>query len=103
MSNAKRTEIQAAIQRLKEEIRRLSEQQAAAEKVAAPVGVTTDDSRQYKERHSRIKRLTRELAELGSEQGALHEQKEAQEIARQSTESAQANRSMRTRESRNQC
>jgi len=88
MSDGEPRKSQAVIQRLRGEIRKLSEQQAAAEKVAALVGMTTDDSRQYKERHSRIKRLTRELAELGSEQGAQHEQKEAQEIARQSTESA---------------
>ena len=88
MSDGEPRKSQAVIQRLKGEIRRLSEQQAAAEKVAALVGMTTDDSRQYKERHSRIKRLTRELAELGSEQGTHHEQKEAQEIARHSTEGA---------------
>jgi hypothetical protein len=88
MSNFERKEIQAAIQRVQEEINRLSEQQTAAEKIAALVGMTTDDSRQYRERHSRIKRLTRELAELGSERGVQHEQKEAQEIARHSTEGA---------------
>jgi DNA repair exonuclease SbcCD ATPase subunit len=88
MSNVERREIQTAIQRVEDEISRLSEQQTAAEKIAALVGMTTDDSRQYKERHSRIKRLTRELAELGSEQGAHHEQKEAQEIARHGTEGA---------------
>ena len=88
MSNVERGEIQAAIQRVKEEISTLSEQQTAAEKIAALVGMTTEDSRQYKERHSRIKKLTREIAELGSEQGAHHEQKEAQEIAGHSTESA---------------
>jgi hypothetical protein len=88
MSNIEGKHIQAAMQCVKEEIRRLREQQAAAEKVAALVGMTADDSRQYKERHSRIKRLTRKLAELGSEQGAHHEPKEAQEIARQSTEGA---------------
>ena len=88
MSNVEQKEIQAAIQRVQEEINRLSEQQTAAEKIAALVGMTTDDSRQYRERHSRIKRLTRELAEIGSEQGVHHEQKEAQEIARHSAEGA---------------
>ena len=88
MSKIERKEIQAAIQRVQEEINRLSEQQRAAEKIAALVGMTTDDSRRYRERHSRIKRLTRELAEIGSEQGDHHEQKEAQEIARHRTESA---------------
>ena len=88
MSDGEAKKSQAVIQRLQGEIRRLSEQQSAAEKVAALVGMTTDDSRRYKERHSRIKRLTKELAELGSEQGAHHEQKEAQEITRHSTEGA---------------
>jgi hypothetical protein len=48
MSNVERKEIQAAIQRVQEEINRLSEQQTAAEKIAALVGMTTDDSRQYR-------------------------------------------------------
>jgi hypothetical protein len=95
MSDGEPREDQAVIQRVKEEIGRLSEQQTAAEKMAALVGMTTDDSRQYKERHSRIKSLTRELAELGGEQGAHHEQKETQEIARHRTEGAQADRSRR--------
>jgi len=88
MSNVERKEIKAAIQRVKEEIRRLNEQQTAAEKIAALVGMTTDDARQYKERHSRIKRLTRKVAELGDEQEAHHEPKEAQEIASHGTEGA---------------
>jgi predicted RNase H-like nuclease (RuvC/YqgF family) len=70
MSNIEGKPIQGAIQRLKEEIRRLSEQQSAAEKIAALVGMTTQDSRQYKERHSQIRRLAKELADLSSEQGA---------------------------------
>jgi hypothetical protein len=49
MSNVEQKEIQAAIQRVQEEINRLSEQQTAAEKIAALVGMTTDDSRQYRE------------------------------------------------------
>jgi hypothetical protein len=73
MSDGEPRESQTVIQRVKEEIGRLSEQQTAAGKIAALVGMTTDDSRQYKQRHSRIKRLTRELAELGGEQGARHE------------------------------
>ena len=77
MSDGKPGESQAVIQRVKEQIGRLIEQQTAAEKMAALVGMTTDDSRKYKERHSRIKKLTRQLAELGSEQGAHHEQEEA--------------------------
>jgi hypothetical protein len=88
MSNVQQAENHATMQQLKEEIRRLREQQTAAEKIAALVGMTTDDSRQYRERHSRIKRLTRELAVLDSEQGVHHEQKEAQEIARHRTEGA---------------
>jgi hypothetical protein len=45
-----------------QEVGRLSEKQTAAEKMAALVGMTTDDSEQYKERHKRIKKLTKELA-----------------------------------------
>ena len=88
MSNIEGNEIQAAIQRIKAKISRLCEQQAAAEKKAALVGMTTDESMRYKERHCRIKRLTRKLTKLGSEQGANHEQKHEQEIARHSTEGA---------------
>jgi len=65
------TEIQAAIQRVKAKISTLCEQQVAAEKRAALVGMTADDSRRCKEQHGRIKMLTRKLAELGSEQGPI--------------------------------
>jgi hypothetical protein len=88
MSNIEGKEIPAAIQRVKATISRLCAQQAAAEKKAALVGMTSDDSRQYKTRHTWIKRLTRELADLGSEQEPHYEQKQAQEIARHSTEGA---------------
>ena len=59
---------QAATQGLEDEIRRLSEQQIAAEKMAAPLGMTTEDAEQYKRRHSRIKKLTQELAALDGQQ-----------------------------------
>lgn len=75
MSDREPRESQSVIQRVKVEIGILREKQTAAQKMAALVGMTTDDSRQYKERHSRIKRLTTELAELSSEEGAHHEQK----------------------------
>lgn len=75
MSNVEQDKKQVAIQTLKQEISKLEEHQIAAEKVAAPVGMTSDDSGQYKERHSRIKRLAKKLALLEREQGAHDEQK----------------------------
>jgi hypothetical protein len=38
--------------------------------MAALVGMTIDDSAQYKQRHSRIKKLTQELAALDGQQSA---------------------------------
>jgi hypothetical protein len=64
LSSAKQPKNTAAIQRLREEIVRLTEQQAAAEQMAVLNGMTIDDSRQYKERHDTIRRLTKELAAL---------------------------------------
>lgn len=88
MSNVERGENHAATRQLKEEIRRLREQQGAAEKIAGLLGMTTDDAEQYRERHYRIKSLTSQLAVLDSEQEvALHEQEESQEIAGQGAES----------------
>jgi hypothetical protein len=52
MSNAEQPKNTAAMQRLREEIG-LTEQQAAAEKVAVLNGMTIDDSRQYEERTRR--------------------------------------------------
>jgi hypothetical protein len=93
MSNVETGETHAAMQQLKEEIRRLREQQTAAEKIAGLVGMTTDDAEQYRERHYRIKSLTSQLALLDSEQEvALHEQNETQAITRQSAEGAEADR-----------
>jgi hypothetical protein len=59
MSSAKQPKNTAAIQRLREEIVRLTEQQAAAEKMAVLNGMTIDDSRRSKERHDTIRRLRR--------------------------------------------
>jgi hypothetical protein len=93
MSSIEHGENQAAIQRLKEEVTRLKGQQIAAEKIATLVGMTMEDSMQYKERHSRIKMLMKKLAVLDREQGAHDEQKETQEIAGQGAETGQADRS----------
>ena len=93
MSSVEQGENQAAIQRLEEEITRLTGQQIAAEKIAALMGMTIEDSVQYKERHSRIKRLTKKLAVPHREQGAHDEQKQTQEIAGQGAETGQADQS----------
>jgi len=93
MSNVEQGENHATMQPLKEEIRRLREQQSAAEKIAGLLGMTTDESERYKERNNRIKSLTSQLAVLDSEQEvALHEQNETEAIARQSAKGAQADR-----------
>jgi hypothetical protein len=79
MSNVEQGENHAAMQQLKEEIRRL--RQSAAEKIAGLVGMTTDESERYRERNNRIKSLTSQLAVLDSEREvALHEQNETQAI-----------------------
>ena len=88
--------VQLAVQRLKEKIDRLKEQQTAAEKMAALVGMTNEDSEQYRERHDRIRKLTRKLAVLEGKQGAHHEQKETQDIAGQGRKSAQTDASKGT-------
>lgn len=53
------------IRRLRQEIASLREQQVEAQKAAAIVGMTIQDSKKYRERHSRIQKLTRRLSELG--------------------------------------
>jgi len=93
MSDVEQGENHATMQQLREEIRRLREQQSAAEKIAGLVGMTTDESERYRERNNRIKSLTSQLAVLDSEQEvALHEQKETQAIARKGAEGAEADR-----------
>jgi len=89
MSNVEQGENHATMQQLKEEIRRLREQQSAAEKMAGFVGMTTEESERYRERNNRIKRLTSQLAVLDSaEEVALHEQNEMEAIARPSVDEA---------------
>ena len=64
MSSVEQRQCQATIQRLKKRVDRLSERQTAAERRAALEGMTIDDSKCYKERHSRIKKLVKEIAAL---------------------------------------
>jgi hypothetical protein len=68
MSDVEQGENHAAMQQLKDEIRRLREQQSAAEKIAVLVDMTTDDAARYRERNNRIKSLTSQLAMVDSEQ-----------------------------------
>lgn len=53
---------------LQAEIASLKEQQVAAQNLAAIVGMTPEDSRDYKERHFRIKELREQLSALESQQ-----------------------------------
>lgn len=85
MSDGER-ERNRTVEYLEDEMGRLREQQIAAEKRAGLVGMTIEDSRQYKDRHHRIRRLMRKLAALDGKQEARHEHKETQEVARQSAE-----------------
>lgn len=62
MSNVEQGENQAVIQPLKEKINKLREQQIAADRMPSLMGMTSEDSEQYKERHSRIKKLSKALA-----------------------------------------
>ena len=55
---------QAAIRSLKEEIERLTEHQSEALKMAAFVGMTTDEAEEYDERHCRIVKLVQKLEAL---------------------------------------
>jgi hypothetical protein len=68
MSDVEQGENHAAMQQLKDEIRRLREQQNAEEKIAVLVDMTTDDAARYRERNNRIKSLTSQLAMVDSEQ-----------------------------------
>jgi hypothetical protein len=68
MSDVEQGENHAAMQQLKDEIRRLREQQSPAEKIAVLVDMTTDDAARYRERNNRIKSLTSQLAMVDSEQ-----------------------------------
>src|ERR1700741_2924794 len=81
MSNVEQGENHATMQQLKEEIRRLEEQQSAAEKIAGLVGMTTDDAEQYRERHYRIQSLTSQLAVLdNTEEVALMSKKKRKRL-----------------------
>lgn len=68
MSHDQEQDIDFVIQRLREKISRLKEQQTAAENFATLMGMTSEDSEQYKKRHVQIKNLTKKL-------GALNDQK----------------------------
>ena len=68
MSDVEQGENHAAMQQLKDEIRRLREQQSASEKIAVLVDMTTDYAARYRERNNRIKSLTSQLAMVDSEQ-----------------------------------
>ena len=48
MSDVGQGKDHATMQQLKEEIRRLREQQSAAEKIAGLVGMTSDESERYR-------------------------------------------------------
>ena len=61
MSHDQEQNVDMVTQRLKDKIRRLREQQAAAESMAATIGMTTEDSVQYKKRDTLIKNLTTKL------------------------------------------
>jgi hypothetical protein len=64
MSSGKKIECQPAIQRFKEEICNLTEQQTEAEKRASLVGMTTEESRQTKNGTVGFRKLTNQLAGL---------------------------------------
>ena len=100
MSNRDQEDGKSEIQFLQREIARLRAEQAAAENIATHVGMTHEDSEQYRMRHFRIRVLTKRLAML---EGAHHEQKQTQETARQSAEGPESDQSSRQREGGNQC
>ena len=52
------------VQRLKNEIGRLREEQIAAQASGMINGMTVEESRRYKERHLQIKKLAKQLAEI---------------------------------------
>ena len=68
MSHDQEQDVERVMRRLNEKIRRLEEQQTAAENMATLTGMTAEDSEQYKTRHVQIKNLTKKL-------GALNDQK----------------------------
>jgi hypothetical protein len=68
MSHDQEQDIDFVIQRLREKIGRLKEQQTSTENMATLMGMTSEDSEQYKKRHTRIRNLTKKL-------GALNDQK----------------------------
>lgn len=55
------TETAAAVHRIKQEIDRLTEQQAHALKQATFVGMTPDEAKEYDERRTLITKFIREL------------------------------------------
>jgi hypothetical protein len=67
MSHDQEQDVERVMRRLNEKIRRLEEQQTAAENMAALVGMTSEDSEQYKERHIRIGDLTKKLGTLSDQ------------------------------------
>jgi hypothetical protein len=67
MSHDQEQDIDFVIRRLREKIGRLKEQ-TATENMATLMGMTSEDSEQYKKRHTRIRNLTKKL-------GALNDQK----------------------------
>jgi hypothetical protein len=54
----------AEIERLRLEIQYLNEQQQTSQRIAAVVGMTAEESQAYRERHSRIRKLERQLSEM---------------------------------------
>ena len=100
MSDSEREDGKSEIQFLQQEIVKLRAAQIAAEKIATHVGMTREESEQYKMRHFRIRVLTKRLAML---EKAHHEQKQTQETARQSAEGPESDQSSRQREGGNQC
>jgi len=77
------------IRGLQEEIARLRTKQIAAENMAALMGMTCEDSEQYKKRALRLRILVRKLAilpYLEVDKGTNREQGETQEIAGQFAE-----------------
>jgi hypothetical protein len=65
MSHGEQSTSLSEICRLREEIASLSEQQVEAQKAAAILGMTIQDSQKYRKRHSRIQELRRRLLKLG--------------------------------------
>jgi len=104
MSTGERSKRRVKIDRLQREIASLSDQQAAAQRNAAIVGMTVEESENYRQRNYRIKELTAQLSRLDSQglsisKGARDTQQEAEEFTRHGTEGDQASRFQRTGES----